>query len=70
MRTAISWLHWSGETFDISTMIFKEPSDFPDFIFCTNDSTLSAVINGTELIECLIQDNEDSSQGSSTLSRH
>ena len=51
-------------------MIFEEPSGFPNFIFCTNDSILSAVINGTELTESLIQDNEVSSQGSSTLNRH
>ena len=47
MRSVISWLHWSDEAFNVSTMTLEGLSNFPDFIFCVYDSsTIVAVING------------------------
>ena len=46
MRSAISWLHWSGEASNIFGMMFKGLGDFPNFIFCIDDSTILADING------------------------
>ena len=47
MRSVISWLHWSDEAFNVSTITLEGLSDFPNFIFCVYDSsTIVAVING------------------------
>ena len=46
MRSVISWLHWSGEAFNVSTMTFEGLCDYPKFIFFIDDSTIKAVING------------------------
>ena len=46
MRSVISWLHWSGEAFNVSKMTFEGLSDYPKFIFFIDDSTIIAVING------------------------
>ena len=69
MRSAISWLHWSGNAFNISIMTFEWPGDFPNFISSIDDSTILAVITRAGPIEGSIWDNEVSSQGNSTLNR-
>ena len=51
MRSVISWLHWSDEAFNVSTMTLEGLSDFPNFIFCVDDSSIIvAVINGAGTI--------------------
>ena len=58
MRSAISWLYWSGGDFNVSTMAFKMPGDFPNFIFRIDDSTTLAAVNGAGSIEGSTWDNE------------
>ena len=51
MRSAISWIHWSGKAFNISAMILEGLCDFLDFIFCINEDIILPVVNGTEPVE-------------------